>query len=54
VKTHKRDDRRYAARREELIVTLEAVYNALDTHEPDIEAPGRAGVTPPLDRLGAS
>src|SRR3954469_4701261 len=48
------DDRRYAARREELIVTLEAVYNALDTHEPDTEAPGRAGVTPPLDRLGAS
>lgn len=38
------DERRYAARREELVASLEAIYNALDTHEPGPDPAGRAGV----------
>ena len=38
------DDRRYPARREELVASLEALYNALDTHEPGPDPAGRAGV----------
>jgi hypothetical protein len=48
------DERRSAARREELVASLEAVYNALESHEAEPAAAGRAGVTAPLDRLGAS
>ncbi|MCU1385528.1 MAG: hypothetical protein JWL71_4225 [Acidobacteria bacterium] len=37
------DERRHAARREELVASLEAIYNALDTHEPGPDAAGGAG-----------
>ena len=39
------DDRRYAPRREELIASLEAIYNALESHEAEPIAAGRAGAT---------
>ena len=39
------DDRRYAPRREELVSSLEAIYNALESHEAEPVAAGRAGVT---------
>ena len=39
------DDRRYAPRREELVSSLEAIYNALESHEPVADPAGRAGVT---------
>jgi hypothetical protein len=48
------DERRSAARREELVASLESIYNALESHEAEPAAAGRAGVTAPLDRLGAS
>jgi hypothetical protein len=47
------DDRRHAARREELMVSLEQVYGALESHDTGPEPAGRAGVAAPLDRLGA-
>ena len=47
-------DRRYAPRRDELVTSLEQIYSALDTHDPGPETAGRAGLTAPLDRLGAS
>ena len=46
------DERRAAARREELVSSLEQIYNALDSH--GVDAAGRAGVAAPLDGLGAS
>ena len=39
------DERRYAPRREELVSSLEAIYNALDSREPAPDPAGRAGVT---------
>ena len=48
------DDRRYAPRRDDLVTSLEQIYSALDTHDPGPEPAGRAGLTAPLDRLGAS
>ena len=48
------DDRRYASRREELVSSLEAIYNALESHEPEPGPADRAGVAAPLDRIGAS
>ena len=39
------DERRYAPRREELVSSLEAIYNALDSREPAADPAGRAGVT---------
>lgn len=44
------DDRRYAARREELLASLEQVYSTLDSHDTGPEAADRAG----LVALGAS
>jgi hypothetical protein len=38
------DDRRYATRREELMVSLEQVYGALESHDTGPEPAGRAGV----------
>jgi hypothetical protein len=38
------DARRHASRREELVSSLEAVYNALESHEPPPDPAGRAGV----------
>ncbi len=49
------DDRRYAARREELVAGLEHIYGALDDRDSTPDPAGRAGVaTAPLGRLGAS
>jgi len=38
------DDRRHASRREELMTSLEVVYNALESDEPEPEPADRAGV----------
>ncbi len=38
------DDRRYAPRREELVTSLEAIYNALEIHESGPDPADRAGV----------
>jgi hypothetical protein len=38
------DGRRYAARREELMVSLEQIYGALESHDTGPEPAGRAGV----------
>jgi hypothetical protein len=47
------DERRYATRREELVSSLEAVYNALDTHEPGPLDAARGGPDP-AGRAGAT
>src|SRR4051794_15242831 len=47
------EERRYGARREELIASLEQVYNALD-NDAGSDANARPGITAPLDRLEAS
>ena len=47
------DERRSAARREELVSALEQIYNALESYDGPDPA-GRAGVAAPLDGLGAS
>jgi hypothetical protein len=52
------DDRRYAARREELIAALEQVYSALDSHDVGPEPPTpsrwetRGGDPGPAGRAG--
>ena len=38
------DDRRYAARREELVIALEQVYSALDSHDAGPGPADRAGL----------
>jgi hypothetical protein len=49
------DDRRYAARREELLAGLEHIYGALDDRDSTPDPARRAGVaTAPLGGLGAS
>jgi len=48
------DERRYAARREELIAALEQTYGALDTDEFDADSADRGGVAAPLSELKAS
>jgi hypothetical protein len=49
------DDHRYAGRREELMVALEQIYGALDTHDPAGPEPvQQAGVNASLGALRAS
>jgi hypothetical protein len=52
-RTGRTDDRRYAARREDLIAALEQVYNALASHEIDLHPAGSAGLPAPLGGLGS-
>jgi uncharacterized membrane protein YccC len=47
------DDRRYAARREDLIAALEQVYNALESHEIELHPAGSAGLPAPAGGLGS-
>jgi hypothetical protein len=47
------DDRRYAARREDLLAALEQVYGNLESHDGDLRPTG-AGVPAPVGGLGAS
>lgn len=47
------DERRYAARREELVAALEHVYGALDDRDGVPDPAGRAGVATPVGKLGA-
>jgi hypothetical protein len=47
------DDRRYAARREELVAALEQIYGALDSHAA-VDPADRAAVAAPLGELRAS
>src|SRR3954462_3512115 len=48
------DDRRYAHRREELIVSLEQIYGALDRQDPGVQPGDHAGLPPRLDGVGAA
>jgi hypothetical protein len=52
-RTGRTDDRRYAARREELIAALEQVYNGLETHDLDLYPAASAGLPAPAGGLGA-
>ena len=47
-RTGRTDDRRYAARREDLIAALEQVYNALESHEIELHPAGSAGFPAPV------
>jgi hypothetical protein len=48
------DQRRYAARRDDLMASLEQVYGALESDDTGPAPDGRAGLAAPLDALGAS
>jgi hypothetical protein len=48
------DDRRYAARREDLVASLEQIYGALDSQDAAHEIAGRAARAAPLGELRAS
>ena len=48
------DDRRFAGRREEVVVLLEQIYGALDSHDAGPGPADRAGLTAPIDGLRAS
>jgi hypothetical protein len=48
------DDRRYAARREDLVAALEQVYTTLDSHDIGADPGDRAGLAAPLGGLGAT
>jgi hypothetical protein len=52
-RTGRTDDRRYAARREDLIAALEQVYNGLENHDLDLNPAGSAGFTAPVGGLGS-
>jgi hypothetical protein len=55
-RTGRTDDRRYAARREDLLAALEQVYSSLESHEADLQPAGRAALPTPasVGGLGAS
>jgi hypothetical protein len=48
------DDRRYAGRREELVVALEQIYGDLDSHDAGPEPADRAALAAPVGELRAS
>jgi hypothetical protein len=48
------DDRRYGARRDDLLAALEQVYAGLDSHDTGADPGGRAALAAPLDGLGAT
>ena len=52
-RTGRTDDRRYAARREDLIAALEQVYNALESHDIDLHPAGSAALPAPVGGLGS-